>query len=81
MSGFRRLLERHTPEVEEEGGMWKGAQARIQIEENPGVVRRESASTCYRTLEDHKLALLILNSSRNLLHFVDTNLQSTLHVA
>ena len=34
----RRLPERHTPEAEEEGGMWNEAQARNRIEENPGGV-------------------------------------------
>ena len=47
MSGSRRLLERHTPGVEEEGGMWKEGQAPIRIEENPGVVLRESGGHMY----------------------------------
>lgn len=34
----RRLLERRTPEVGEEVGMWNVPQARNRIEENPGVV-------------------------------------------
>ena len=38
MWGLRRLVERHTPEAENEVGMWNAAQARNWIDENPGVV-------------------------------------------
>ena len=77
MSGSRRLLERHTPEVEEEGSMWKEGQARIRIEENLCVVMSESVDTCFQYALGHEHTCSILNRGINILHLVDSSLQSS----
>lgn len=77
MSGSRRLLGRHTPEVEEEGGMWKEGRARIRIEENLCVVMSESVATCFQYALGHEHTSSILNRGISMIHLVDRSLQSS----